>query len=149
MVKCNEGASRLHIQVGVSVKNKAPPVNFLSGPLDERSTLESSNVMCTDGYEENMIVWIWFGVPPLVRLRVRAFFTTCGIGVLCFYGGTKNHQSRVNQSGQKWEKVFWQSTCFYTILCLRLGFLTQDVVVLLQRIQRILYLVGPWMLCLR
>ena len=42
-------------RVGISAKKEAP-VNFLTDPLDGRSTLRPADVWCLDGLEENMHV---------------------------------------------------------------------------------------------
>jgi len=62
-------------RVRVFVKKEAPPMNFLSNPLDGRSTFGSADidVMCTDVQEENMIVGFDWG------------FTTCEIEVMGFF----------------------------------------------------------------
>ncbi|KAK2405126.1 hypothetical protein QL285_054394 [Trifolium repens] len=72
----------------ISVKKEAP-VNFLTDPQEERSTLHHADVL----------VYGWVGEKH-VLCRFDWNFLTCATGGWRFYGGTSSPQSYFKQNGQ-------------------------------------------------
>jgi len=100
-------------------------VNFLSDPLDGRSTLMLADVMVyVDRRNTCMCEFEWG-------------FTTRGIGIRGFYGGTDNSQSCFKHSGKIRDKTCYDNQhVFMPFVFDIFGFLTSDVVDILRRVQK-------------